>query len=175
MEGVPDVSYELWYIFEIEVYQIPMEPGQKYSCQSFFQWNRDCVLCGLKKTVIHNQQWYTYLIFLWCVGWMQVCLNEIISKILCRCFLDSNMSLWIVIIYLLHQCFNWTHHDHAKYFWKFSNDYMLVPVLFNSFFLTGIYVFHGWYGIQPKMSPMISLSGIYRNSFIYCRNRTSSQ
>ena len=30
-------------------------------------------------------------------------------------------------------------------------------------------------GVQPKMSPTISFSGMYRKSFIYRRNRTNSQ
>ena len=30
-------------------------------------------------------------------------------------------------------------------------------------------------GVQPKMSPMISFSGMYQKSFIYLCNRTNSQ
>ena len=30
-------------------------------------------------------------------------------------------------------------------------------------------------GVQPKMSPTISFSGMYQKQFIYCRNSTNSQ
>ena len=37
------------------------------------------------------------------------------------------------------------------------------------------YIFLCYDGVQPKMSPTISFSGMYQKSFIYLRNRTNSQ
>ena len=60
------LSYEWYYCVEIEVNQIPIEPGR------LLQWHRYFFPWGFQMTRHHRQNLHLYLTCLYCVGWIQV-------------------------------------------------------------------------------------------------------
>ena len=98
MEFISDVSYELYYVVDIDLDHIPTEPEQ------FFQWQCDYVFWVFHNTVSCHQYWNTYIIFFY-VGWIRVSFEWDHLLYVLHHYLDWNMSLQLFILNFIHQCF----------------------------------------------------------------------